>query len=259
MLEACSTAGVTLGPLVGEAVVRHTATLAAAWRILVLGCCAVYAGCGLVRWLFLREVPAGPREAGSLNIPWKPLAVPMIVTAAWFAGFAFTTDGPVMGPYIVDVTKGTPETVQEVGFYGGLVAMAGAVGAGIMADRFGAGRTMALATIGTVALLAPFVLGVPGPSVARAIFALLFLTGEVYVVAYQKLVTSIGPRERRGLAIGIVGTVVGLVASWAMVLAGRFYAAGPQRPLVAAAAVHAAAAIFALLLFRRAFNPRGVK
>ncbi len=254
LLEACSTAGVMLGPLVGGAVVNRASSLSEAWTFLLFVSCGVYAGCGLVRLLLLREVRAGPPEEGRLEIPWRRLAVPMVVTALSFAAFYLTIDGPVMGPYVVDVTGGTPETVQEIGFYGGLVAIAGAAGAGVLADRIGAGRTMALAAFATACLLSPFALGTPTARQAHAVFALLFLTGEVYVVAYQKLVTSLGPRHRRGLAVGLVGTVVGLLSCWSMLAAGGLYRIRPGAPLALAAGVQALAALAGLLLCRRAFN-----
>jgi MFS family permease len=254
MLEACSTAGVTLGPLVGETALRGTDSLAGAWRILLLGSCAVYAGCGLVRLFLLRDVPSSSPEEGRMNLPWRLLAVPMAVTAATFAVFYLTIDGPVLGWYVVDVTGGTPETVQEIGFYGGLVAIGGAVAAGWLADRIGAGRTMAVALVATAVLLAPFALGAPASRRARTILGLLFLTGEFYVVAYQKLVTSLGPRHRRGLAVGIVGTVVGVASSWSMLAAGGLYRLDRGAPLVWAAGLQALAAVAGLLLCRRAFN-----
>jgi MFS family permease len=254
LLEAGSMLGLTLGPLLGEQVCAAR-PLAEAWRLLLLGSMAVYALCGLARLAGLREVTAeeGSPPPARAPFPWSALVIPLGVTVLTFAAFFLTTDGPVLGLYIEDEAGGSPATVQTVGFYGGLAAMAGALAAGLLADRLGAGRTMLLTSLASAALLAPMAAGAFRPRSELVLFALLFIPGEAYVVAYQKLVTSVAPRSR-GLSVGVVGSAVGLAASWAMVLGGDLYARGHRLPLVAAFAVQAAAAVLGLGLLRARYN-----
>lgn len=256
-LEACSMAGMTLGPLVGGWVDLTAGDLAATWRILLAGTLAVYALCGLIRLAFLREVASRTEFAPApVRVPWALLAVPLLVSVLTHATWFLTTDGPIMALYIVDVTGGTSATVQSVGFYGGLSAVAGAIVSGWVADRIGAGRTMALGAVLTLAVVFPLALGVFSPGLEKALFALSFLPGETFLVAYNKLVTSSMPPKGRGLAVGLVGTAVGLASSWAMMLGGHLYAMDRRGPLVAAAGCQGAASLLGLALLRRRHNGR---
>jgi MFS family permease len=254
LMEAGSMAGIMLGPLVGERVVASQATLGGAWRVLLLGSCAVYAVSGLLRAALLREPSVHAEERGRLVFPWRDFLLPAVVTILSFWAFLLTTDGPVMGLYIRDVAKGTPVDVQRVAFHGGACALAGALLAGWLVDRLGAGRTMMLTSFATLALLVPFAAGRLGPEGELRIFALLFLPGETFVVAYQKLITSLAPRERRGLAVGLMGTCVGLASSWANAAAGYLYAGAPRWPIVAGAAIQAAACLLSIALLRRRYS-----
>jgi MFS family permease len=157
-----------------------------------------------------------------------------------------------MSLYIKDELRGTEALVQRVGFYGGLGSIAGALLAGWLSDRIGAGRTMALASLATAVLAGLLAFGFARPIV----FAALFAPGEAFLVAYQKLITSLGPPSRRGFAVGVVGTGVGLASSWAMALGGTLYESGRRLPFALAAAAGAAACIASLFLCRASFNGR---
>ncbi len=255
LLEACSMSGLTLGPLIGERVYAAAGGLASAWRILLLGTLAVYALCGVVRLALLRDVRLhSAPAAGPVRIPWALLAVPLAATVLSYVSWFLTTDGPIMALYIVDEAGGTPATVQAVGFYGGLAAVAGALVGGWVSDRLGAGRTMMLMTAATLAVLVPLGFGDLSARGRVALFVLLFLPGEAYLVAYNKLITSTGPREGRALAVGLVGTAVGLAASWAMILGGAAYHSNHDWPLAAAACSQALAVALGLGLLRRRYN-----
>jgi len=254
LLEAGSMIGLTLGPLIGERVCA-VEPLSRAWRHLLLGSMAVYSLCGCARWALLRETRAQtPETQGPAAFPWRAVLLPLAVTVFTFATFFLTTDGPVLGLYVKDDVGGGPETVQTVGFYGGLAAIAGALGAGFLADRLGAGRTMLLTSVVSAFLIAPMAAGLFKPRSELTLFALLFIPGEAYIVAYQKLITSLAPRSRRGLSVGVVGSAVGLAASWAMVLGGELYTRGHRLPFVAALTVQVAAVLVGLTLLRRRYN-----
>jgi MFS family permease len=251
-LEAASMLGVTLGPFVGERVQNRLGGLPETWRVLLLGTVGVYALCGIARGLLLREVRPAARSQGKVVVPWRATGIPMAVTVLSFSIYFLTTDGPTLGFYIVDEAHGTPATVQQVGYYGGLGAIAGALLAGWLSDRLGAGRTMFLTMMATGGILA-LLLRASGRADLR-LFSLLFLPGEAFLVAYSKLITTLAPAERRALAVGIVGTAVGLGASWAMPAAGRLYAMDHRAPLVAAAALQGLACVIGIGLLRRSYN-----
>jgi MFS family permease len=257
LLEAGSMIGITVGPLVGEGVLNRIGSLPDAARFLLLGSCAVYAGCGIVRAVLLQNVPrVAPVPAVALDFPWRKLLAPAAVTLLMFVLFFLTTDGPMMSFYIKDELRGADALVQRVGFYGGLGAIAAALLTGWLADRLGAGRAMALATVTTAGLVGVLAAGLVPARLVPYLFAALFVPGEAYLVAYQKLITSLGPSERRGLAVGLVGTAVGLGASWSMALGGRLYEKGHHLPFVAAAAAGVVASLASLALCRSSFNPR---
>lgn len=113
---------------------------------------------------------------------------------------------------------------------------------------------MVLMGVGFAALLVPFGLGWLPQSWEIWVFSLLLLPEEGFIVAYQKLVTSLGPRERRGLAVGIVGTAVGVAASWAPWVAGRLFEEGIRLPILAAAAAQGLAVLLGLFLLGKRYN-----
>ncbi len=257
LLEAGSMIGITAGPLMGERALEWTGSLPQAARFLLLGSCAVYSACGVARLVLLREVPrVVPPMDVRADIPWRSLAAPAAATLLMFVLFFLTTDGPVMSFYIKDELRGTDALVQRAAFYGGLGSILAALVTGWLADRIGAGRTMALAALSTSALAVVLAANVARPDLQLFLLAALFAPGEAYLVAYQKLITSVGPSERRGVAVGLVGTAVGLGASWSMVMGGALYERGHQQPFIAAAIVGGAASIAALALCRARFNLR---
>lgn len=257
ILEAGSMIGITVGPLVGERVLHWKGSLAEAVGFLLLASTAVYAACGLARLVLLREARRGdPGGAPAEGVAWRSIAVPAAATLLMFGLFFLTTDGPVMSLYIKDELGATENVVQWVGFAGGLGCIAGALVSGGLSDRLGAGRVMLLSACSTAALAFVLAAEVVPPSLQPLVFAALFVPGEAYIVAYQKLITSLGPSGRRGLAVGLVGTTVGLASSWAMVLGGTLYERGHRLPFVAAAALGGLVSLVALALCRRSFNPR---
>lgn len=256
LLESGSMIGITLGPLLGEQVLGR-AGLAGAVRILLLGSCGAYAACGVLRWILLREgVRHGAPGDEGAAFPWARLLAPAGVTVLMFMLFFLTTEGPILAFYIKDELGGRDELVQRVAFHGGLGSIAGALAAGWLSDRLGAGRVMALSAVLTGALSLLLAAGAVPTGLVPFLLAALFAPGEAFLVAYQKLITSVGPAARRGLAVGLVGTAVGLTSSWALVLGGTLYEEGHRRPFIAAAAAGALAVGASLVLCRGRFNAR---
>lgn len=255
LVEAFGMGGMTLGPLLGAWAVGEGRSPGETWAALLLITGCVYVAATFARQLLLRETPSRPREEGSrAPAGLGVLALILSVHALSFAVYFLTTDGPVLSFYVEDEKIGTARTVQYVYFWGGLAAMATALVSGWLADRIGPGRVIVLGSLASAALLAPFVVGARTPSLDLWIFGLLVVSGEIYYIGYVKLITTAAPPGRSGLYLGLGGTAVGLVASWAMVWAGRLYQESHQAPMVAAAAVQVAAIVLALPLLAKRFN-----
>jgi MFS family permease len=255
LLESAGMAGMTLGPLLGAWAVGEGRSTEGSWRPLLFATCGVYVVATVVRQVLLREAGPRPLEAErSARTGFGLLSLLLAVHALSFAVYFLTTDGPVLSFYVVDDKIGTAATVQDVYFWGGLAAMAAAFAAGWLADRIGPGRVIVLGSVASAALLAQFVLGPRAPSSDLWLFGLMLVAGEIYFVGYQKLITGAAPPGRAGLYVGLGGTTVGLLASWAMVWAGQLYRVSHVSPMAAAAVVQVAAVVLALPLLAKRFN-----
>jgi MFS family permease len=253
IVEACAMLGITVGPLLEAFVFRWSGnSLASTWRLLAISTSAIYLLVCLARLTFLRDTDRGRHERTPFKPDWKRLSIPLAVTVCFVAAMLISIDGPSVSLYIVDVTGGDEATVGYVNFWGGALAIAGALLGGWLADSVGATRVMAWSAAATAACLLPFAF--PGNAdLDRFLIALVFLPIETFVIANWKLVASIGPPGRRALYVGMVTTTTGLVSSWAVVGSGYLYA-GPNQaaPMLAAVALALVSLVLTLRLLRLA-------
>jgi MFS family permease len=252
-VESFAMIGVALGPLLGAKVYEWSGgDLAFQWRWLALATSVVYLLVCLARLLFLRETDRRREDRTPFRPDWRRLAIPLTITACFVGAMLLTIDGPAVGLYIVDVTRGTEATVGYVNFYGGALAIVAAFLGGWLADRWGAARVMAVSAGATALCLVPFAL--PGTErFHQFLLAAYFLPIEAFVIANAKLIASIGPPGRRALYVGMVTTTTGIVSSWGVVASGYLYDS-PNRasPMIVAGALALISLLLTLRLIRLA-------
>ena len=256
-VESCAMLGITLGPLLGAEVFKWSGhSITSTWVLLALGTSAVYLLVGIARTIFIRETDRRRAERTPFRPDWRRLSIPLAVSVCFVGAMLITIDGPTVPLYIVDVTRGTEYTVGYVNFYGGACAIAGALLGGWLADRWGATRVMAVSAGATALFFLPFAL--PGtPDLDQALLALVFFPIEMFVIANQKLIASIGPPGRRALYVGMVVTSTGFLSSWGVVLSGYLYAGRNQAaPMLAAMALALVSLFLTLRLLRLASHSK---
>ncbi|MBI4563425.1 MAG: MFS transporter [Planctomycetes bacterium] len=250
-VESCAMAGIMLGPLIEALVFEWTGSIRSTFGLMVLLTSAVYMLVAVARFVFLRETDRRRHERTPFRPDWRRLSIPLGITVCFVGAMLITIDGPAVPLYIVDVTAGDEATVGYVYFFGGALAIAGALLGGWLADAWGAARVMAVAAGATALCFLPFAWPGTPPQFDRALIALVFLPIEAFVIANQKLVASIGPPGRRGLYVGMVVTSTGFVSSWGVVASGYLYAGrNPAAPMLAAMGLALVSLLLTLRLLR---------
>jgi len=255
IVESAAMVGITIGPLIGARVFEWSHSIGATWRLLALITAAVYLCVAIARLVFLRETDRRRSERTPFKPDWRRLAIPLAITVCFVAAMLVTIDGPSVSLYIVDVTRGDEATVGYVNFFGGALAIVGALLGGWLADAWGAARVMAVSAAATALTLLPFALPQAPPDVDRALLAFAFLPIETFVIANWKLIASIGPPGRRALYVGMVTTTTGLVSSWGVVMSGYLYAGRNQAAPMLAAIGLALVSLFLTLRLLRLAGP----
>jgi len=250
-VESFAMIGVTLGPLLEAKVFEWSgSSISATWRLMALSTSAVYLLVCIARLTFLRETDRRRHERTRFKPDWRRLSIPLAITVCFIGAMLITIDGPSVSLYIVDVTHGNEATVGYVNFYGGALAIAAALLGGWLADRWGAMHVMVVSAGATALFFLPFAL--PGTGdMHQALLALVFFPIEMFVIANQKLIASIGPPGRRALYVGMVTTTTGIVSSWGVVISGYLYE-GPDKagPMIAAIALALISLLLTLRLLR---------
>lgn len=253
--EMAAMAGMTAGPFVGELIERAIPDPDSAWRTLLLLCAGLYLVSALARGLFLHETHVAKAAAPHAPIEWRAIALPAAIGILATAVYFLTTDGPIASLYLKDeIGRSRPE-IDRLFFYGGLVALASAPIAGWACDRFGPTRLLRLSFAATAGILAPFALPLAGRPVSAELapwlFAALFAPAELFVIAFQRLITSQTSAEGRGANVGVYGVLIGIFTPWTYLAAGWLYkSTGHWAPIAAAAALAAVTALLALRLER---------
>lgn len=257
IVESFAMVGITVGPLLEALVFRWCGSIGATWRLLALVTSAVYLVVAIARLTFLRETDRRRSERTPFKPDWQRLSIPLALTVCFIGAMLLTIDGPAVPLYIVDVTLGDEATVGYVNFFGGAAAIAAALLGGWLADHWGAARVMALSAAATALCFLPFAWSGNAPHVDRAILALVFFPIEMFVIANQKFIASIGPPGRRALYVGMVTTSTGLISSWGVVLSGYLYARiDHAAPMLAAVALALVSLLLTLRLLRLAKGAR---
>jgi predicted MFS family arabinose efflux permease len=245
---------VTLGPWVGEKVIQAVGDFRLAMKAMLLVTCGVYLLVGITRGFLLIETHV-PKEKFSLRSArlgslWLAIFVGILVYSTYF----LSTDGPFFALYAKDVLGFSESGVNNAAFLGGLSALAMAIVGGEIVDRAGSVRVLVGSFVAMFALLTPFAwaswrqIPVP-PGLDLLLFIVLFAPGELFIIAYQKFLTSSAPVEHRALHVGLVGTATGIFASFANLAGGSLYQGrGPTAPFALGAAFAAFGTCIALLL-----------
>lgn len=222
-LETASMFGWVAGPLLGTMILDRTRLMDGGWTLLLFLCAGFYFVAAVARGLFLFETVSAGSEGSLLSklggVDWRILAFPLAAAILAVSAFTLSVDGPFQSFYLSDVNRMTEARVNEVNFYGGIVALTSAMLAGWISDRLGSIRVIQGSFAAAALLLLPFalpadlVLGAH-PWIAVASIVALFAPLETFTVAYHKLVTSVSPPGSRALYIGVAGLATGLTVPW---------------------------------------------
>lgn len=252
-VESFAMVGVTVGPLLGAKVYEWSnGSIDTQWRMMALATCVVYLIVCFARLTFLRETDRRRQDRTPFRPDWRRLFIPLTVSVCFVGAMLITIDGPAVGLYIVDVTRGNEATVGYVNFYGGALAICAALLGGWLADRWGAAHVMAVSAGATALCFLPF--AIPGTLAwHQTLLAASFLPIETFVIANAKLISSIGPPGRRALYVGMVTTTTGVASSWGVVMSGYLYnGSNRAAPMLAAIVLALISLVLTLRLIRLA-------
>ncbi len=263
-VETCVMVAVCAGPWVGGRIIDAVGDFRKAMPLMLAGTAAVYVAVGTIRGLFLVETHASregfDRRGARLGSLWLIAIVATLCAAAFF----LSTDGPFFALYAKDVIHLHESGINDMAFFGGLAALAMALVGGRIVDRIGSARALVAAFAAISVLLSPFAwawwhrtpLSATAPGLDYLLVVLVFAPGELFSIAYQKLLTSSAPKGHRALHVGLVATATGIFASVANLVGGRLYGAqGPSAPFALGAACAALGTLLAAALWWKSRRP----
>lgn len=253
-LETCIMVAVTIGPLFGSWILRRF-EFGRAMTILLLTTASIYVIVAALRATFLVETHAPAERPKWSEARLAPLFWIVPIGILVYATYFLSTDGPFFALYGRDIVGLHEAGINEVFFLGGLAALATAVVGGEIVDRMGSHRVLTLTFLAMFAMLAPFAWAWwnhrPMPlGLDYVLFVLLFAPGELFVIAYQKTLTSSAPKEHRALHVGLASAATGVVASLANWAGGAVYAGSPAGPFAFGAACAAVGTVVSIALWR---------
>lgn len=263
IMETFIMAAVCAGPWIGGRVIEATGSFGSAMRLMLVVTAGVYVLVALARWEFLIETHTERKRVSFRSVRLKPVWLLLVVGVVVYATYFLSTEGPFFALYAKDEIRLSESAINDAAFLGGLAAIAAAMVGGALSDRVGAPRVLAGTFAAMFAMLAPFAwawwkgvsLAKVAPGLDLALYVLIFAPGEIFTIAFYKLLTSSAPKEHRALTVGLAGTVTGLFASAANLIGGRAYGSqGPSAPFALGAACAAVGTILALLLWWRTRN-----
>lgn len=244
-LEFCGIGGIVVGLGAGWWLLKPEVGLKV--PDLLHAAAVVYVFVGTARLLLLREtrgLPDGapePRQGG--------IVLALVVGVAGMAAYFLTWDGPFPAMYLHDVFNLQESAINENMVACGLAAMATSLISGALLDRFGPARVMAAAfALWIPAIVAWFRLEFGGYFLLIA----LLVPVEMFYLAFMRLSTSVGGAGRRGLFVGLFGTVSSVLASAALWWGGDLYAEfGFAGPMTLAGAACGGGLVLALVMASR--------
>jgi DHA1 family multidrug resistance protein-like MFS transporter len=253
MLETASMIGYTVGPFAGAWILERTDLLAGGWTRLLMVCAALYLFAAVARGFALVEtVRTGTREpfwTRLAAIDWRILGVPAAAFVVASVLYMLAIDGPFQSRFLDRECRFDPARIDLLNFYGGLVALPSALAAGWLTDRLGAERVLQASFVLAGAALVPFAAG-SGTSLGPAVFVALNLPASLFMVSYEKLITTAAPERERALYVSVAGLLSGLVAPWSNPGGMFLYERNASWPFFAALAC-AALGLGASLFLRR--------
>lgn len=245
-LEFCGIGGVVLGLGAGWWLLKPEV----GWTVpdLLRAAAVVYVVVGLVRLALLRET-RGTVEAAEPAGARGGVVLALAVGIAGMAAYLLTWDGPFPAMYLHDAFALDKSAINWNMAACGLTAMATSLVAGALLDRFGPTRVMAAAfALWIPAIAAWFGLGQGGYAL---IIALLFPV-ELFYLAFMRLSTTVGGAGRRGLFVGLFGSVSSVAAAPALLWGGALYErTGFAGPMTLAGAACGVGLVLTLVLASR--------
>lgn len=226
---------VALGPALGVILLPRLGT-----RVLILATAG--AGLAVAAWRQFYLVETFPVRESRRSFPVReafrgPLLLVLLIGTAFLTLSAITAYGPFISLYARDVQGLGPEQINILFAVGPLVAVTVSLAGGRFIRMWGARRVMAAAIAGHVLTLL-FWLRLDAFIPAAAVFALAIFFFQVGAIAYDTLRSGVADEGNRGAALGVIGTVSGLLSAIGPPLAGTLKSRyGPASPFWLAAAI----------------------
>ena len=237
--------GYTVGPLIGALLVKT----AAMHQLMAINGVALAVATAM-RWFGMSETVWGggtrPADEGRLTLGGVAAQAKIVWTRVWHGGGrailavgtlfilvqTMTTQGPFIQLYAQDSLGYSKAEVNLLFSAGPLVAIAINLLGGRLIGTLGP-RVVLLAGMAGFAPLLGLWLGAGGFSTGMWLFTASYVFLQVSIIAYDTLKTELVEGKGRGLALGILGAMTGVVASIGPVVAGWLsQALGPLTPFV---------------------------
>ncbi|MBF0316106.1 MAG: MFS transporter [Oligoflexia bacterium] len=248
LFDFATISGYLLGPLLGALLLSYQSYLGTETISLLFVLTGfTYLMMGIIRWLYLKEVPTNPPQqqeqtakAHSWSASFSYSLTILILSMAGFLVYYMLWDGPFPYLYLEDVYHLSKVEININSTLACVLAMITSLLGSLAIDRIGAIKFTAFMfmAVMTASLLfiIPYFFVHPSSAlwpplwnsfpygVGYLLVALVVVPVEGYFIAYQKIITSLGSPRRRALWVGFFGSLMGLVPAIGLSLGGYVYA-----------------------------------
>lgn len=229
-----------VGPLFGGLLVELFG-----YKVMLATATAIFATATVLRLSLARGRPVSLQGLNPGGLVRDVRVVLAIIFSGGLLFWLFIVDGfldtglqivlPFLPIYMTQIGQMGPGAYTVLFALMSLVHAAASLPGGLLADRYGEGRTIALGTLVLVATWLLLVTGATGMGVFALGFALAGVAQALVGPAFSSLVSKSVPRESLGMTWGVFMTALGVAAIPAPYIGGLLYDnIAPQAPMIAA-------------------------
>lgn len=212
VFELGYTLAITIGPLLGALLIPFIGV-----RGLLIASIVMYLLMALLRALVLVDVSSPSPQALPVNSPEKQLSkvsgLFLLIVCFVFLIQNLTMQGPFVSLHASDVFKMTEGQINLLFAMGGVGAILASLLAGRLVDHFGGFKMLGISIV--IHVVSMLTWGFWSGISNTLAFLAANITLEFVMVADNVLTINLAGKNKKGLFVGLIGTVGGVIAAFA--------------------------------------------